>query len=92
MSLISCTVHCAAQPLIADLNLRGRFENAGSPTQRAVVVSICGVASITSPASIPASGQPSITRGVSPHASVVDRPTASRVSQMAGTSSMRIQW
>jgi hypothetical protein len=31
-------------------------------------------------------------RGVSPHASVVDSPTASSFSQMAGTSSMRIQW
>src|SRR6516225_3797197 len=34
----------------------------------------------------PASGQPRITRGVSPHASVVDSPTASSASQMAGTS------
>ena len=41
--------------------------------------------------SIPASGQPRITRGVSPHASMVDRPTASSVSQIAGTSSIRTQ-
>ncbi len=33
-----------------------------------------------------------MTRGVSPQASVVDRPTASRRFQISGTSSMRIQW
>lgn len=32
-----------------------------------------------------------ITRGQSPHASVVESPTASSFSQIAGTSSMRIQ-
>ena len=31
MSLISWMAHCAAQPLIEDLNLRGRLENAESP-------------------------------------------------------------
>ena len=32
-----------------------------------------------------------MTRGVSPHASVVDRPTASSRRQISGTSSIRIQ-
>ena len=45
-----------------------------------------------SSAAMPATGEPRMTRGVSPQASVVMRPTASRRSQIAGTSSMRIQW
>jgi len=78
--------HCAAQPLTEDLNLRGRLENAGSPTYRPAIAAISGVASMISPAAIPASGQPRITRGVSPHASVLDSPTDSSAAQMAGTS------
>ncbi len=50
-----------------------------------------GVASSTSSAVTPASGQPRNTRGVSPHASCVVSPTASIRSKIAGTSSMRIQ-
>ena len=41
------------------------------------ISSTAQVASRTSAAAIPATGEPSTTRGVSPHASVVDRPTAS---------------
>ncbi len=47
---------------------------------------------MTSSASMPASGQPSMTRGVSPQASMVDSPTASSASQIAGTDSTSIQW
>ena len=39
----------------------------------------------------PASGQPRTTRGTSPHASVLDSPTASSRLQISGTSSIRIQ-
>ena len=90
-SLISWFVHPAAHPLIEVLYLRGRFENAGSPTNRSATARTSGVASNTSSAVTPASGQPRITRGVSPQASCVDRPTDSMRSQIAGTSSMRIQ-
>lgn len=45
-----------------------------------------------SSSAMPATGEPSITRGVSPQAVTVDRPTPSRRSQISGTSSMRIQW
>jgi hypothetical protein len=45
-----------------------------------------------SSAAIPATGEPMMTRGQSPQASVVDRPTASSFAQIAGTSSIRIQW
>jgi len=44
------------------------------------------------PASTPASGQPIMVRGQSPHASQVVRPTPSIASKIRGTSSMRIQW
>src|ERR1700734_556815 len=91
MSLISWIAHCAAHPLMLDLNLRGRLENAASPMYWAPIASISGEASMISLASSPASGQPSITRGVSPQASVVDRPTPSRASQIAGTFSISIQ-
>ena len=40
---------------------------------------------------MPATGEPRITRGVSPQASVVDSPTASSRRQISGTSSIRIQ-
>ena len=39
----------------------------------------------------PATGEPRMTRGTSPHASAVDRPTDSSRRQISGTSSMRIQ-
>ena len=50
-----------------------------------------GVPSSTSSAAMPATGEPRMTRGVSPHASAVVRPTASRRRQISGTSSTRIQ-
>ena len=84
-------MHCAEQPLIEDLNLRGRLDSGRSPTYRSVMAVISSVASISSSPSSPASGQPRMTRGVSPQASVVDSPTASRVSQIAGTDSISIQ-
>ena len=55
------------------------------------IAAISGVASMISSASRPASGQPRITRGVSPQASVVVRPTDSRASQIAGTFSISTQ-
>ena len=53
---------------------------------------MAGVPSMISSAATPATGEPSTTRGESPHASMVSRPTASSLSQIAGTSSIRIQW
>ncbi len=91
MSLISWMAHCAAQPLIEDLNLRGRLENSESPMYWSVIAAISGVASMISAASMPASGQPRITRGVSPQASMVLSPTDSRASQIAGTFSISTQ-
>ncbi len=46
---------------------------------------------MSSSAAMPATGEPSTTRGTSPHASVVERPTASSRRQISGTSSTRIQ-
>ena len=90
-SLISCATSWCGEPLIAVLNLRGRLENASSPTQRSTIARIAGVPSMISSAATPATGEPRTTRGVSPQASVVSRPTSSRRSQIAGTSSTRIQ-
>ena len=55
-------------------------------------LAITGVGSMISSAAMPASGLPRMTRGVSPQASVVCSPTASRRRQISGTSSTRIQW
>ena len=44
-----------------------------------------------SSAAMPATGEPRMTRGQSPQASVVDSPTASSRRQISGTSSTRIQ-
>ncbi len=60
--------------------------------KRRWISSIAGVPSTISSSAMPATGEPRITRGVSPQASVVDRPTASSRRQISGTSSMRIQW
>lgn len=51
-----------------------------------------GVGSMISFAATPASGLPRMTRGQSPQASVVPRPTDSSRRQISGTSSTRIQW
>ncbi len=76
---------------MAVLNLRGRLETSRSPIQRSAISRITGVGSMISSAAIPATGEPRITRGTSPQASVVDRPTDSRRRQISGTSSTRIQ-
>ena len=55
-------------------------------------MSIAGCGSISSFAAIPATGEPRITRGVSPHASVVIIPRLSRRCQIAGMLSISIQW
>ena len=57
-----------------------------------MISSMAGVPSMISSLATPATGDPSTTRGESPHASMVSRPTASSLSQIAGTSSIRIQW
>ena len=90
MSLISWATSC--KPLMAVLYLRGRLENVGLPTQRRTISSIAHVGSRTSSSDSPAKGEPSTTRGQSPHASVVCSPTESSRSQIWGTSSIRIQW
>ena len=91
MSLISCATSCRGEPEIAVLNLRGRLENSGLPMYRSRISSMAGVPSMISSSAMPATGEPRMTRGVSPQASVVDRPTASTACQISGTSSMRIQ-
>jgi hypothetical protein len=50
------------------------------------------VPSITSSSAMPATGEPRITLGLSPHASIVVRPTSSSFRQIVGMSSTRIQW
>ena len=91
-SLISWLVQCAAQPEIDGLELARQVgERRVAEVASSTVSRSAGVASSTASAATPSSGQPSMTRGVSPQASVVDRPTASSVSQIAGTSSIRIQ-
>ena len=52
---------------------------------------MAGVGSMISSAAMPATGEPRITRGQSPQASVVCSPTASSRRQISGTSSIRIQ-
>ena len=76
----------------ADLYLRGRLENSGLPMYLALISSIAGVGSMISSAAMPATGLPSTTRGQSPHASMVVRPTSSKRRQISGMSSIRIQW
>ena len=73
------------------MNLRGRFESSLEPMYRSLIASIAGVASRISSLATPATGEPRMTRGTSPQASVVLRPTPSRIFQIAGTSSIRIQ-
>jgi hypothetical protein len=57
-----------------------------------LISSSAGVPSSTSSAEMPATGEPSMTRGLSPHASIVVMPAFSSLAQIAGTSSIRIQW
>lgn len=47
---------------------------------------------MTSSSDSPASGDPRITRGQSPQASVVRNPTASSRRQISGTFSTSVQW
>src|SRR6516165_10911332 len=68
MSLTSCAVHCAAQPLIALLYLRGRLVNSGLAAPTASVARSAALASRISSAQMPATGQPRMLRGTSPHA------------------------
>jgi hypothetical protein len=85
-------VQWSTHPDIDVFHLRGRLLNSGLPMYFSTVSASTSLASSTSSSRIPASGQPSITRGTSPQASVVDRPTDSSRRQISGTSSMRIQW
>ena len=77
---------------MADLNLRGRLDSDSSPMKRSTIWLITGVGSMISSALMPATGEPRMTRGVSPQASVVCIPAASRRRQISGTSSIAIQW
>ena len=52
---------------------------------------MAGVASMISSAATPATGEPRMTRGTSPQPIIVDRPTLSSFSQIAGTFSISIQ-
>ena len=52
---------------------------------------MAGVPSMISSLATPATGEPSMTRGTSPHPMRVLSPTASSLSQIAGTSSIWIQ-
>src|SRR5829696_917771 len=80
------------QPETDILNLRGRLENSLVRAMRASTASRSPVASNHSPASTPATGQPSTLRTVSPHAWRLLRPIRSSSSRMAGTSSITTQW
>ncbi|CAM5711090.1 hypothetical protein SFUMM280S_02448 [Streptomyces fumanus] len=91
-SLISCTTSSTGDPEIAVLNLRGGSYALLFSTQRCVCPSSAGVPSMISSSAMPATGEPIIARGVSPHAVTVERPTASSLCQISGTSSIRIQW
>jgi hypothetical protein len=84
MSLTSCSTSCNGEPLIAVLNLRGRLENSVEPDERLWIASTAACPSRISSAAMPATGEPRMTRGVSPQASVVDRPTASSRRQISG--------
>ena len=77
---------------MADLNLRGRLASSGSPMKRSTISAIVGVGSMISSAAMPATGEPRMTRGVSPQASVVCMPAASSRAQISGTFSISIQW
>ena len=92
MSWISWATSWCGLPLTAVLNFRGRFASSGSPMNRRTISLIAGVPSTISSAAIPATGEPRTTRGVSPQASVVIRPAPSSGAQIAGMSSIRIQW
>ncbi len=89
--MISCATSRRGLPEMAVLNLRGRFDSSGSPMKRSTISATAGLPSMISSAAMPATGDPSTTRGTSPQASVVDRPTDSRRRQISGTSSTRIQ-
>ncbi len=60
--------------------------------KRALISASAGVPSMISSSATPATGEPRKGRGESPHASCVSSPTDSSRSQIAGTSSIRIQW
>ena len=90
-SLISCTTSWLGWPVMAVLNLRGRLASSGSPMNRSASSWISGVGSMISSLAMPATGEPRMTRGTSPQASVVDRPTDSSRRQISGMSSTRIQ-
>ena len=74
-SLISCTTSWLGWPVMAVLNLRGRLASSGSPMNRSASSWISGVGSMISSLAMPATGEPRMTRGTSPQASVVDSPT-----------------
>jgi hypothetical protein len=59
---------------------------------RRLISSMAGVPSMTSSSEIPATGEPRMTRGLSPQASMVVIPAPSSLPQIAGMSSTRIQW
>src|SRR5215471_21760431 len=63
MSLISCAVHWAVQPLIAVLYLRGRLVNSGLAAATASVARSAALASMISLEQMPATGQPRMLRG-----------------------------
>ena len=90
-SLISCTTSWLGWPVMAVLYLRGRLDSSGLPMKRSPSSWISGVGSMISSLAMPATGEPRMTRGTSPQASVVDRPMPSRRRQISGMSSTRIQ-
>ncbi len=92
MSLVSGETSWLGWPVRAVLYLRGRFEYSGLPTARRLISTSASEPSMISSLATPATGEPRNGRGESPHASVLSSPAASRRAQMAGTSSIRIQW
>ena len=92
MSLVSGETSWLGWPVSAVLYLRGRLEYSGLPIARRLISASASEPSMISSLATPATGEPRKGRGESPHASVLSRPAASSFAQIAGTSSIRIQW
>ena len=92
MSLVSGETSWLGWPVRAVLYLRGRFEYSGLPIARRLISASASEPSMISSLATPATGEPRNGRGESPHASVLSSPASSSFCQIAGTSSIRIQW
>jgi len=92
MSLIASCAPPSGVPEMLMLNFRGMLQRSSSPRISSWNRSSSGSVSITSSASLPATGLPEMFRIVSPPDDRVVTPTDSSFSQISGTSSSLIQW